>query len=728
MTPAVFLAAFVSYLAALPPALAPWRDSGELTLAGATLGVAHPPGYPLYVLLAKLGLLVPLANPAYRLNLLSAVALAGAVALLFAEVRRRLGVFPAAVAGLLLWGNGRAWAVGQVSEMYALWVLGAVALLALAIRVAEGEERLWPALCFAAGLFLGNRLDLLLWAPGIAWLALSRRPSLRNEDLFWAALAVVAVPALVIGTGANWPVAALAVATVVWRGGGSAALWGLAGLTLYLYLPVRSASEPFLDWNHPSTLSNFLDSLLRTRYGGTLDLVSRSYKTGELFADNMRLWGRHLWDAFGPLGLGAAVLGAASAWRADRSRFLGPFAAWWWSGPVFLFLANMPPNPHAAAIVEPHYLLSDVVLLFWAAEGAAALGTARAWAAPAFAAAALLWPLWRGVPSRMDRRWSLRSYDFARDVLAAAPEGSIVVAKKDVQLYALWHYQALHGWRPDVSVIAQGLAGSPWYQADWKRRGTGPRLSSLRDEAGWAALTSSGAPVYATHDAEVHGAAGAGARPRGLLQAVSPGAPEDDGSSWPLIVRRGAYRYGATEDYFSSDLVDSYAVASYRRALRLHALGRPAEAEERFMDAWRMEWDFPELPVFLGYMSASGGRWAEAESRYALADELFARKLKMAAEFRALPDLIEALRRQAADAVTHRGVAAEKRGDKDAASIAYARALALFPLAQTRYNMAVLTWGKDWAATEQNLAEALRLDPDHAEARNYLSALRARKR
>lgn len=736
MTLALFLGVFGAYLTALPPCLAPWRDSGELSMAAATLGVAHPPGYPLYVLLANLAGRVPLGNPAYRLNLLSAAALAAAVALLFRETRRREGVWPALAAALLLAFNASAVAVGQVSEMYALWVLSAVAMLALARRLAEGEERLFPGFCLLAGLSLGNRLDLLLWAPGLAWLALSGRPLAAGAEKAWSAAAFLLVPAFVAATGENWPVAALALAVFLLRSGGpgsgerwrSAALWGSAGLSIYLYLPVRSASAPFLDWNHPAAPGNFLDSLLRTRYGGTLDLISKNYGTGELFPDNMRLWGRHLLDAFGPAGLAAAAAGAAAAWREERPRFLGEAAAWWWSGPVFLFLANMPPNPHAAAIVYPHYLLSDVILCAWAARGVAALAAGRAALAPALAAAALLWPLWRGVPARADRRWQLRGYDYASSVLRAAPPGAVIVAKKDVPLYALWHHQALHGWRPDVAVIAQGLSGSAWYIADWRRRDPGLPVSSLREATNWGLLAAGGRPVMATQDAELPGPVAGGARPNGLLQALSPGAPEDDGSAWPLLARRGVMDYDGAEDFFASDLVDAYAAASYRRGLRLHALGRTPEALERLHDAWRMEWGFPEVPFYLGYVSAAAGRWDEALPAYELADQLYARKLALAAEFRALPDLVQSIRRQAAEAATSRGAALEKKGDRDGAAAAYSRAIALFPLALTYYNRAVLSWGRDWASTEADLAMALRLDPGHAEAARYLGALRSRKR
>ena len=62
-------------------------DSGELAAAVHTLGVAHPPGYPLYLTLGKLfSLLVPVGRPVFRLNLFSAAAAAAAAGLLQATL------------------------------------------------------------------------------------------------------------------------------------------------------------------------------------------------------------------------------------------------------------------------------------------------------------------------------------------------------------------------------------------------------------------------------------------------------------------------------------------------------------------------------------------------------------------------------------------------------------------------------------------------------------------
>ena len=58
-----------------------WYDGAELALAAATLGVAHPPGEPGYLVLASLAALVPVGDVSFRLTLLSAGTMAASWAL-----------------------------------------------------------------------------------------------------------------------------------------------------------------------------------------------------------------------------------------------------------------------------------------------------------------------------------------------------------------------------------------------------------------------------------------------------------------------------------------------------------------------------------------------------------------------------------------------------------------------------------------------------------------------
>src|SRR6266702_4298757 len=69
---AVFVAALLVYSWTIAPTVT-LVDSGELTVVAQGLGVAHPPGFPLWVILANLASLVPLGNIAVRINFSSAL-------------------------------------------------------------------------------------------------------------------------------------------------------------------------------------------------------------------------------------------------------------------------------------------------------------------------------------------------------------------------------------------------------------------------------------------------------------------------------------------------------------------------------------------------------------------------------------------------------------------------------------------------------------------------------
>ncbi|HAM34947.1 MAG TPA: hypothetical protein DEB40_04125 [Elusimicrobia bacterium] len=752
---AVFLASFVLYVATMPPALAPYRDTGEMSVASRTLGVAHPTSYPLYVQLGHAAQGVPLANPAYRLSLLSAFCGALVLAGLF-YLGSRWGAGAGSAAALLMGLNATFWSVVQVQEMYALGLLFGVLLQGLVWRLAERySERIWLFFALAYGLCLANRLDMLLWAPGLLWIALGADGP-RRPVAYWAGACFLIFPGLMVISGSNAPIALLVLGTVLWRAPHErrwrwllqSLFFGLLGLSVYLFLPIRSATAPFLDWNHPAVLGNFLESLLRTRYGGTLDLLSKNYAKGELFGANLVLYGRHLWENFSIVGLAAAAWGCFECARSRPRRWLGMAAAWWWSGPVFLLMANMPPNPHAAAIVEPHYLLSDMILVLWAAQGIGGLMVSRiqlrrawAWAACALLAAV---PLWSGRLAQMNRRQHFFSYDFARNVFRSVSPGGTIAAKKDVQLYALWHYRNVQGWRPDLRLVSQGLAGASWYQADMRRAEPDLYVGPLRDGADWRRFLDLDAPAFATMDAELPSDILASGRGRGLVYAwdlVAGEAPGQEQALWDLMSRRGRYDYEDQPDFFTSDLVGNYAQARCAEGRRLFAAasgekraaaafgGRgplAAAAQAAFLSAWAMQWPLAEPANFLGFMAFSRGDFPEARRYYSLAARLNEATRRLTEEYHSLPDLKAGVLRAAADAYMQVGVACEKLKDVPAAEAAYQRSLALFPAAQTRYNLAVLFWTSDPVRAEAELVEALRLDPNHSEANKYLMILRSR--
>jgi uncharacterized membrane protein len=163
----LFIGSLGVYLSTMAGTIPAYRDSGDLINAIYTLGIAHPPGYPLYIVLGKLfTLAVPLGNIAFRVNLFSAVCTACAVALVYILIRRQFSYGPsfeaAAGAAVLFALTPAVVCLARVSEMYALAVLFAGVIL-LCSHV--GTPQSIHLGSFLLGLGFGVHPTLLFLAP-----------------------------------------------------------------------------------------------------------------------------------------------------------------------------------------------------------------------------------------------------------------------------------------------------------------------------------------------------------------------------------------------------------------------------------------------------------------------------------------------------------------------------------------------------------------------------------
>jgi hypothetical protein len=127
---ALFAIPFALYLRTLTPGVGT-KDGFELQVVSATLGIAHPTGYPLFTLLGRLFItLVPFGSPAYRINLMCALFAALSVPLIFAlglrVLKRRAA---AALAGLTFAFTPTFWSQASIPEKYTLNVCFVVLVL-----------------------------------------------------------------------------------------------------------------------------------------------------------------------------------------------------------------------------------------------------------------------------------------------------------------------------------------------------------------------------------------------------------------------------------------------------------------------------------------------------------------------------------------------------------------------------------------------------------------------
>lgn len=197
-----------------------WYDSAELVTAAVTLGITHPPGYPLYTWLGHAFTWLPL-EPAVAVNAMSATFAAAAVALVFL-VGRQLGLDrgPAAVGAATL-GTGHVfWLNAVVAEVYCP-ALAATALISyLLLRGVQEKRR-----------------DLTLWAAFIAGLALGLHLSIATLGLGFASL-------VWMNGRCHKRMAAAAAATLI-------------GSLVLLYIPLRASQDPALNICDPSTFDQF---------------------------------------------------------------------------------------------------------------------------------------------------------------------------------------------------------------------------------------------------------------------------------------------------------------------------------------------------------------------------------------------------------------------------------------------------------------------------------------
>jgi len=299
-------------------------DAVMLQMQVSVLGITHPTGYPTYMMLTHLFTYLPLGDPAYRVNLASAVYAALAVAAVYAAgllLSRRV---VAAASGALAFGLGTAlWSQAVIAEVYTLNAL----LVSLTIVV------------------------LLLW-----------REYQRDRYLLLSAFLVGLCLTNHLTSGLLLPASLLLVALVDWRKLvdvrlvlGGAGLFML-GLTPYLYLPIRAAMDPPMDANNPTNLERFWYVVS----GGNLTGSFFSFGPSEL-PGRMIFYFEHLLDNTHLLVAMVALTGAVILLLRDRA--VGIFLGFLYFGWLLYALENDIPD------VDIYFIPTYLVLSLWAAAG-----------------------------------------------------------------------------------------------------------------------------------------------------------------------------------------------------------------------------------------------------------------------------------------------------------------------------------------------------------------------
>jgi hypothetical protein len=445
--------------ATLLPGVAFW-DTAEFQVVGPVLGTAHPTGFPAYVILGWLASVVlqPFGDPAFRMNLLSALLVATAAGLTVALVRRLtastlLGV----AAGLGLGLNPIAWRIGTRADAHAFH-LALVALLLVALvawqreRGRAGGDRWLVAASAIFGVAVANHSLTLLLAPAVGLYVLAVDPRMWRRVRFVALCAGV--------------------------------LFGTAAL-LYLELPLRAGIfRAPLVYGTPNTWDGFWYIVLAEQFQGSI--VDPFGELPRKLADLVDL----TVTQFGPLAALLPVAFLATLVREPRYALLTGLAAL-----VTVFFSMSYVN----ADIERYYLGPILIAWTWLAilagtvaeQVAASFGgadeAARVGDAPGAAASSVAareadetddrpWPAPRSVreaalagalaialivPTLAELDARAREVDASDDRGAAAwldstlsrLEPDAVVVSWWSYSTALWYAQLIEGRIPEVTIV-----------------------------------------------------------------------------------------------------------------------------------------------------------------------------------------------------------------------------------------------------------------------------------
>lgn len=504
----LFVLSLGLYVRTLAPSVVDiFSDTPEFQLVGPTLGIAHETGYPLYTLLSWLSArLLPLSDAAFRVNLLSAVCAALAVAFVYRAGQLLTGRRLAAVCGAVVFALSPVWwSQAVIAEVYALHGLLVAAILWLILRWEAGKQEsrgveeqrnkgaihnpqsaICPpnlsslvAVALAFGFSLTHHRLTLLLAPALAVFVLWTDPGLLRQPRRWPKL-----------------LAAL-----------------LLPLLLYAYIPLRGLVTTSLDGRYENSWGGFWRWVMASQYGVFL--------TGDPFAlhRNAAFYFNLFRAQFGWTGLILGLVGLVALLRKPRH----------WALIVLAFATNLAFGlAYRAADVEvfftPAFLLWSLLL----AAGLDALFDLGARISQRklrstnyelriadcvlLAAACLLEPLAmaRANFPTLDRSDDWAVHDYGRDMLEQPlPEGATVVGLLG-EMTLLRYFQRTEGLRPDVLTVA----------ADGEEE---------RHAAIGAALAE-GTPVYITRPlagaSERYSLAGVGPLvrvwPKGKAQLVTP--------------------------------------------------------------------------------------------------------------------------------------------------------------------------------------------------------------
>jgi tetratricopeptide (TPR) repeat protein len=429
----LFIFLFVSgvYLLTISPAIN-WRDSPEFAHISYSLGIAHPAGFPVYALIAKLFTMLPFGSIAFKVNLFSLFSSAISIVLIYlisSDILTLLSgeseddghLYAASIiSAAFLCINIICWQNSVIAEVYSFNMFFTLLLIYLLIRflVTKSDAFLFSA-AFLYGVSSGNHATVAFYLP-----ALITFYFLVTKERRAAKFILVCT-------------------------------FFMLGFSVYLYLPLRSIADPAYDWSNPETFTQFLTHITdrKTSYSHFA-----GFKDFGTIIANIKKYLITLNKNLTPIGILLSAIGAIFMHKRNRSLFYLIFLILT-ANTLFFFDWN-------GGVQLPSYICYIIFISAGIYSVSKRLGNIRFISArlnpgKLFQYFVILMVIFLGVFnfSLIDRSNIYTGEDDFKKQFLKLPENSIVILS-----YLYFHnryYQDILGLRRDVSVLGYGEILTP---------------------------------------------------------------------------------------------------------------------------------------------------------------------------------------------------------------------------------------------------------------------------
>jgi hypothetical protein len=469
------------YMLTLAPGVTLW-DSGEFLAAIHALGIPHPPGTPLYVLIGKVWSMIfaSVFGFARSINLLSAACTAFGCGILTNLFARWTGDgFAATAAGLTAGLMSTVWLSATETEVYAVALLFGCMILWAADRAGENSDARWALLAaYLAGLGWALHLTALLVVPSAILLVFS------TGDGYFA---VPVGRRYVDGRREAHSFAKLLRGSIIVT---------ILGMTCVVFMLIRARHDPAINQGNPSTFNSLVSVIFRQQYdvpslwprqapfylqlGNVFEYADWQFAKS-LAPSAPPNWMRTsvtvLYALLGLVGFLAHRSADRRSWRAMALLFLVSTL-----GVVIYLNLKAGPSfgegvlpagaPHEARERDYFFFWAFICWGVWAGFGAISLSRRLK---PPLGLLAMVLPFapallnWTAVDRRTDDV-EARARIGEGDMLAKVPPSGILLALGDNDTYPLWYLQQVEGTRKDVTIVTLPLLGAEWYRSELSRR------------------------------------------------------------------------------------------------------------------------------------------------------------------------------------------------------------------------------------------------------------------